>query len=104
NLALLALVVVGPAGLMFVAASLARQGARLAAETTRAHALAEAMVAPAAMASEQATLVVRAMRTEIDEAVSAAERARVELSALREALTMETRQLNERADHANRTA
>ncbi|MBS0295788.1 MAG: tipN [Proteobacteria bacterium] len=104
NLAMLALVAVAPVGLIFTAAAMARQSARLAAEAQRARSLSEAMVAPAALASEQTAEAVRAMRAEIDHAVAAAERARTELSALREALGQETRQLNEAADEAGRTA
>ena len=104
NLAMLALVALAPVGLIFTAAAMARQSARLAAEAQRARSLSEAMVAPAALASEQTAQAVRAMRDEIDQAVAAAERARTELSALREALGQETRQLNEAADEAGRTA
>lgn len=104
NLAMLGLVALAPVGLIFTAAAMARQSARLAAEAQRARSLSEAMVAPAALASEQTAEAVRAMRAEIDQAVASAERARSELSALREALSEETRQLNAAAEEAGRTA
>jgi hypothetical protein len=104
NLGTLGLLALAPVCLMFTAAYLGRQGSRLAAETWRARTLSEAMVAPAALASEQTVLAVHAMRSEIDAAVAVAERARGELTALREALAEETRELNAAADQAARTA
>lgn len=93
-----------PIGLVFAMAYVARQGSRLAVETSRARALSEAMVAPAAQASGETADVVRAMRSEIDEATAAANRARDELNALKDSLAQQTRDLNAAAEHAARTA
>lgn len=104
NLAILGAVSLAPIGLIFAMAYVARQGSRLAVETTRARTLSDAMVAPTALASGETADVVRAMRAEIDEATASAVRARDELNALRESLAEQTRALNEAADHAARTA
>lgn len=104
NLAILGLVAIAPIGLIFAMAYVARQGSRLAVETTRARTLSDAMVAPTALASGETADVVRAMRAEIDEATASAARARDELNALREALAEQTKALNDAAEHAARTA
>ncbi|NEX94929.1 tipN, partial [Caulobacter sp. 17J65-9] len=104
RIAVLALLAIGPAGLLFVMAYMARQGSQLAAEVRRARDLSEAMVAPAALASERSAEVVREIRAEIDQATGAADRARAELAALRDALEVETRRLNEAAETAARAA
>jgi hypothetical protein len=100
----LVLLAAAPVGLLFAIASLMRQASQLAAESRRARALADTMIAPAARAAGETAQIVRAVRSEIHEAVTAAERARAELSGLREALAMETARLSEASDQAARNA
>jgi hypothetical protein len=104
TIAAFVLLALAPAGLLVTAAQLLRQSARLAAETRRAHALSESLVAPAALASNRTAAIVKDIRTEVDEATRAVTRARAELTSLREALVLETKALNEAARDANRTA
>ena len=104
NLAMLAIMALAPVGLIFTAARLTRQSARLMAETRRARDLSEAMVAPAALAAKETVELVRAMRAEIDESTATALRARSELSDLRDALKDQTRELSDAADEAGRGA
>lgn len=101
---ILALLALAPIGLVFAMAYVARQGSRLAVETSRARALSEAMVAPAAHASGETADVVRLMRAEIEGATAAAGRARDELTQLKEALAAQTRELTQAAELASRTA
>jgi len=81
-----------------------RQGAGLAAETRRARDLAEALVAPTALAAQQTGEVLVTLRNDIDQAALAAERARSDMALLREALAQETQRLNDAAEVAGRTA
>ena len=104
NLAMLAIMALAPVGLVFTAARLARQSARLMAETRRARDLSEAMVAPAALAAKETVELVRALRAEIDESTATAVRARSELSDLRDALKDQTRELSDAANEAGRGA
>lgn len=104
QIAIYALLALAPAGLAILLAQSVRQGAHLAAETRRARALADAMVAPTALAAEQASGVVTALRTDIDQSSLAVERARNELSALRQILAEETERLTEAAETAQRSA
>ncbi|MBU1348250.1 MAG: tipN [Alphaproteobacteria bacterium] len=104
RLALYALIALAPAGLAIMLAHAVRQGAGLAAETRRARELAEALVAPTALAAQQTGHVLSALRNDIDQAALAAERARNDMSMLREALSQETDRLNEAAETAGRTA
>ncbi len=104
TLAVHILLALAPAGVFFLLAQAVRQGAGLAAETRRARDLAEALVAPTALAAQQTGSVLSALRDDIDQAQLAAERAHADMSLLREALALETTRLNEAADTAGRTA
>jgi hypothetical protein len=104
RLAIFALIALAPAGLAILLAHSVRQGAGLASETLRARQLAEALVAPTALAAQQTGQVLNALRNDIDQAALAAERARNDMALLREALSLETNRLNEAAELAGRTA
>nr|WP_316626909.1 tipN [uncultured Brevundimonas sp.] len=104
RIAIYALIALAPAGLAIMLAHAVRQGAGLAAETRRARQLAEALVAPTALAAQQTGHVLQSLRSDIDHAALAAERARNDMALLREALAEETARLNEAADNAGRTA
>jgi len=104
RLAIYALIALAPAGLAIMLAHAVRQGAGLASETRRARELAEALVAPTALAAQQTGHVLSALRNDIDQAALAAERARNDMALLREALSLETNRLNEAAEVAGRTA
>jgi hypothetical protein len=104
RIAVYALLALAPAGLAIMLAHAVRQGAGLAAETRRARGLSEALVAPTALAAQQTGDVLNALRNDIDQASLAAERARHDMTLLREALAQETVRLNEAAETAGRTA
>lgn len=104
RIAIYALIALAPAGLAIMLAHAVRQGAGLAAETRRARQLAEALVAPTALAAQQTGEVLQSLRSDIDHATLAAERARNDMALLREALAQETTRLNEAAENAGRTA
>ncbi|SDQ25642.1 tipN [Brevundimonas sp. 374] len=104
RIAIYALIALAPAGLAIMLAHALRQGAGLAAETRRARQLAEALVAPTALAAQQTGEVLQSLRSDIDHATLAAERARNDMALLREALAQETTRLNEAAENAGRTA
>ncbi len=97
-MAVFGLLAAGPAALVFVAAYLLRQGQKLGAETRRAKAMAEDMLAPALVAAARAGHVVQSMREEIVHAGAAAEEARDTMLALREVMAAETEQLAEGTD------
>ena len=104
RLAIYALMALAPAGLAILLAHAVRQGAGLAAETRRARDLAEALVAPTALAARQTGEVLQSLKSDIDHAALAAERARDDMAMLRQALVDETQRLNEAAETAGRTA
>ena len=104
RLAVYTLIALAPAGLAIMLAHAIRQGAGLAAETCRARSLSEALVAPTALAAQQTGEVLNSLRNDIDQASLAAERARNDMTLLREALSHETTRLNEAAEVAGRTA
>ncbi|GAA0869442.1 polar localization protein TipN [Brevundimonas basaltis] len=104
RLAVYALIALAPAGLAIMLAHAVRQGAGLAAETRRARGLSEALIAPTALAAQQTGEVLQTLRADIDQASLAAERARHDMTLLREALAQETVRLNEAAETAGRTA
>ena len=104
RLAVYALIALAPAGMAIMLAHAVRQGAGLAAETRRARELAEALVAPTALAAQQTGAVLQSLRNDIDQASLAAERARNDMGLLREALAHETTRLNEAAETAGHTA
>ncbi|MBX9460752.1 MAG: tipN [Brevundimonas sp.] len=104
RIAVYALIALAPAGLAIMLAHAVRQGAGLAAETRRARGLSEALIAPTALAAQQTGEVLQTLRHDIDQASLAAERARHDMTLLREALAQETTRLNEAAETAGRTA
>lgn len=104
RLAVYALIALAPAGLTVMLAHAVRQGAGLAAETRRARDMAEALVAPTALAAQQTGVVLHSLRNDIDLASVAAERALHDMTLLREALGQETTRLNDAAEVAGRTA
>ncbi len=104
RLAIYLLIALAPAGLAIMLAHAVRHGAGLALETRRARELSEALVAPTALAAQQTGHVLSALRNDIDQAALTAERARNDMSLLREALSLETTRLNEAAEVAGRTA
>jgi hypothetical protein len=104
RLTVLVLLALAPVPLLFGAAHLMRRAAALALETRRAYALSQAMTAPTVHAAGQTVELVRALREEIAQAAQAAERARAELAAMRDALTEQTRELEAASTHAVRSA
>jgi hypothetical protein len=99
-----ALLAAGPIALVWVAAFLLNQGARLAAEARFARAQAEDMIRPAAIAAAGAGGAAEMIRGQIEHAVAAAAQARHELATLREVLAAESATLIEAAEHSARTA
>lgn len=97
RIAIYALIALAPVGLAILLAHSVRQGAGLAAETRRARDLAEALVAPTALAAQQTGQVLQTLRDDIDQASLAADRARTDMTLLRQALAEETSRLNEAA-------
>lgn len=104
RLALYALIALAPAGLIFMLAEAVRQGGRLAEETRRSRETTDALVSPTALAAHQTGIVLSSLRSDIDQAALATERARNDMMLLREVLSHETARLNEAADNAGRTA
>ena len=103
-LAVFAMLSLGPAGLIWVAAYVLHQARKLAAETRRAQALADSLMQPAALAARGAGNAVELVRQEIKTAASVAEQARSELLALREVLAAESQRLVEAAQSSGRMA
>jgi hypothetical protein len=99
----LVLLAIAPVPLRFAAAHLVRRSSALALETRRAYALSQAMAGPAAHAAGQTADVVKALRDEIAQAAQAAERARAELAAMRDALSLQARELDAACVQAVRT-
>lgn len=91
-----------PIAFMLLAAYALRQGARLAAETQRARALAGELLGPAAYATAGAEDSLQALRNEIGRAAEAAADAGQTLTSLREALKGEADLLTRAAAEANR--
>lgn len=104
RLTVLILLALGPVPLLFGAAQLIRRSADLTAETRRAYAMTQAMVGPTTLAAGQTAEVIKALRDEIAHAAQAAERARAELAGLREAMSLQGRELDEVCDRAGRSA
>ena len=94
-LVVFSLLAIGPAVFVFAAAYMIRQGQKLGAESRRAKAAAEEMLAPAVTAAARAGDVVQSVRDEIITAAAAADQAREALLALREALATESERLVE---------
>src|SRR3990167_6833527 len=89
-LTVFALMAIGPALFVWLAAYMVRQGQKLSAETHRAKQLADEMVTPVLAAGAQTYDVVTNIREEIARAGVAAHEARETLTALRDALAVET--------------
>ncbi|WP_133254254.1 polar localization protein TipN [Phenylobacterium deserti] len=103
-MAVFVLLAVGPAAFVFGAAYMIRQGQKLAAESRRAKAMAETMLAPALSAAAEAGDVVQGVREEILRAGAAADEARETLLALSRALASEAERLSETTQNSVRTA
>ena len=100
----LAILGLAPVGLIWISAFALRQGTRLMAELRRLEDLSNDMITPAAMAAAEVGSAVHAIRTEIQSAVTAADRARADLMHLRDLLTLEGDRLIEMASGSARTA
>lgn len=103
-IAFLALIAVAPMGLIFACALVVAQARVLTAEARRAKRLTDELIGPTALAAAEAGAVVEAMRGQIAVAAEVANQARDHLTALREALAMETEKLADATAHASRTA
>jgi len=103
-LAVFALLALGPATFVWLAAYVVRQGQKLGAESRRAQVLADELTTPALAAAVRTGDVVQSIREEIARAGEAAEEARETLMALRDALATETERLTDAAASSVRTA
>jgi len=103
-MAVFALLAIGPGVFVFCAAYMVRQGQKLGAESRRAKAMAEEMLAPAVTAAARAGDVVQGVRDEIVSAAAAADQARETLLALRELLAQESQLLLESTETSIRSA
>ncbi len=103
-MAVFALLSLGPAAFVWIAAYVLRQGQRLGAETRRAQSLADELSVPALTAAGRTGDLITTVREEITRAAEAAEEARSTLLALRQALAMETERLTDAAAGSVRTA
>ncbi|HEY8572536.1 polar localization protein TipN [Phenylobacterium sp.] len=99
-----ALLAIGPAVFVWGAAYMIRQGQKLAAESRRAKAMAEEMLAPALTAAARSGHVVQGIRDEIQRAGEAADAARETLLALRQAIAAEAETLVDATRSSVRTA
>jgi hypothetical protein len=104
SLLVLGLLAIGPMAMIWLAAYVTHQGARLAAETRRAQLLADTLLQPAALAARGAGTAVETVRREIVQATAAAANARDQMTALREMLAAESRGLVEATQASGRTA
>ena len=93
-----------PTTFFWIAAYCVRQGARLAAEATRARGMAQDLLGPAAVALAETGEAVEGVRLEIEAAAAAADQARGQLLSLRQALATETAALTDAAAESARTA
>jgi hypothetical protein len=103
-LTVFALLAAGPVALVWIAAFVLNQGLKLAGEARRTRALAEQMLAPAALAATGAQDSVALVRAEIDHAADVAAQARDKMLALGEALAHESERLAEATAVSARTA
>jgi hypothetical protein len=103
-IAVFALLALGPVCLVWIAAYVLHQGMKLAGEARRTRALAEQMLAPAALAASGAQDAVAMVRAEIDHAAGVANQARDKMLALREALAVESELLAENTAASVRAA
>ncbi len=93
-----------PLALIWTAASILGEGRRLLAETRRARAMTEEMLAPAAAAAAGAGGLVESLHGQIAEASAAAKNAGERLARLRDAVAEETELLAQATSHADQTA
>ena len=100
----LALMAVGPIALVWIAAFMLHQGARLAAQARRTTALADNLVQPTAMAARGVGSAVESVRQEIEQATAATIHARGELLTLRDLLAEESERLVAAAAGSRRDA
>ncbi|TAL29149.1 MAG: polar localization protein TipN [Phenylobacterium sp.] len=103
-LGVFALLSIGPAVFVLLAAYMIRQAQKLAFEARRGRAMAEDMLSPALVAAARAGDVTQAVRDEIARAGAAAEEARETLLAMRDALAFETDKLTGATAQTVRTA
>lgn len=103
-LGVFALLSIGPAAFVLLAAYMIRQAQKLAFEARRSRAMAEDMLSPALVAAARAGDVTQAVRDEIARAGAAAEEARETLLAMRDALAFETDKLTGATAQTVRTA
>jgi len=90
-----ALMAIGPAALVWFAAHMINQSARLAAETRRTRELTQKMLTPAALAAAGAADAVAEVRTQIENAARMAKEAGERMLSLRHVLAAETASLSE---------
>lgn len=103
-LGLFAVLAIGPAALVFVAAYALVQGRKLAAEVRRARDTTSRLLGPAAMAAAETGSVIESVRLQIDSAAGAAHEARETMLALRQAMAEETERLAAAAAQSTRVA
>lgn len=103
-LGVFALLSIGPAAFVLLAAYMIRQAQKMAFEARRGRAMAEDMLAPAVVAAARAGDVTLAVRDEIARAAAAADEARETLMAMRDALAFETDKLTGATAQTVRTA
>lgn len=94
----------GPALLTLLGAYLLRQATGISDELRRTRTLTDRLVSPAALAAAGASSAVEAMRQGVEEAATAAERAREHIVSLRQALAEETARLAEAAAESAKMA
>ena len=104
SLAVVGLLALGPAALVWLTAFVLHQTARMAAETRRTQALTDQLTQPMVLAARGVGSATQEIRLEIEHASSAAARARNELLSLREVLASESERLIEAAESSGRAA
>ena len=100
RLAVYSMIALAPAGLLIMMAHAVRQGSGLAHEARRARDVTQSLVGPTALAAHQTGQVLNTLRSDIDQAALAAERARNDMALLRQVLADETTRLNQAAEMA----
>ncbi|MDB5433460.1 MAG: polar localization protein TipN, partial [Caulobacter sp.] len=103
-MAVFALLAIGPALFVMLAAFVLHQGMKLATEAKRSKMLSETMLLPAAMAAADTGSAVESVRGQIAEASAEAARAREAMLAMQQVLAHETGRLADAAAHSTRTA
>ncbi|HEY4029215.1 MAG TPA: hypothetical protein VGM25_02645 [Caulobacteraceae bacterium] len=103
-IAILVVLSMAPVALIWIGAYALTQGVRLMGEMKRLQALSHDMVVPAAMATGEVSHAVHTIRQEIQGAVAAADRARQDLTRLKDQLALESDRLIEMAAGSARSA